>query len=309
MERDRLNNLILNNEKLKIQKSVVIEEFNQRYLNQPYGDALLLLRDLTYKKHPYRWATIGKSPSHIEQATMNDIKTFYNKYYTPNNLTLSVIGNYEFDCVKELADKNFGQITSDNSLTKDTFYEPPQKKQRTLYIRRDVSQKAIYLSFVMAKRTDRQYYCFDMLSDILSNGKSSRLVENLTKKNNAFTNINCCISGDMEQGMFLIMGFLSDKTAFNEAEELIFAELDKIKYNISSYELRKVKNKFASTMVFANLKPIDKAMNLAFYDYLGNIDLLNSEVGIYQSIAKEELQDVAQKTFTKEKSNILYYDK
>ena len=309
LESDRMENLIMSQKSLDNQKNVVIEEYKQRYLNQPYGDVWLLLRELSYKVHPYRWSTIGKDISHIENANLDDVKHFFKKYYSPNNAILCIAGNVETENVKELCNKWFGHIKKGDEIIRTNIVEPEQKEARNLRVKRNIPQKAIYITYPMASRLEKEYYAFDLLSDILSNGRSSRLYNKLVKEKEIFTEVNAFISGDTDNGLFIVTGKYRDNIAMEDGKNALLEELYKIAYEeIEKEEFQKVKNKFESTMRFSQIKALDRAMNLCYFEFLGNIDQINNEVDLYQDLRIDFIQKVAKETFVKEKSNTLYYE-
>lgn len=309
LESDRMQNLIMSQKSLDTQKNVVIEEYKQRYLNQPYGDVWLLLRELSYTVHPYKWSTIGKDISHIENATLNDVKQFFHTFYVPNNAVLCVAGNVETEKVKELCKKHFGHIQKGEDIIRKNTKEPLQTKAREIKVSRNVPQKAIYITYPMASRLEKEYYAYDLLSDILSNGRSSRLYNRLVKERELFTEVNAFISGDVESGLFILTGKYRDNISMAEGKKALIDELHKIAYEpIDEVEFQKVKNKFESTMTFSQIKALERAMNLCYFEYLGDIDHINKEVDCYQELTIDFIQKVARETFVDEKSNTLYYE-
>lgn len=309
LESDRMHNLNISQKSLDVQKNVVIEEFKQRYLNQPYGDVWMLIRELSYKTHPYQWSTIGKDISHIENASLEDVKSFYNKYYSPNNAILCIAGNFDEKQALELCEKYFGKVAKGNEIVRERIKEPLQTQKRELSVKRNVPQSAIYISFPMASRLEKDYYAFDLLSDILSNGRSSRLYNRLVKEEKLFTEVNAFITGDVEEGLFVLIGKYADNIELEAGKEALLKELNKISNEeIDQHEFQKVKNKFESTMAFSQIKNIDIAMNLCYFEHLGNIEQINNEVNSYQNLTVEYIQQVAKKSFKEEKSNILYYE-
>lgn len=309
LESDRMENLNMSQKSLDTQKNVVIEEYKQRYLNQPYGDVWLLLRELSYTVHPYRWSTIGKDISHIENANLDDVKQFFKKYYSPNNAILCVAGNVETQNVKELCEKWFGHIKKGDNIIRKNIIEPKQTKARELKVKRNIPQKAIYITFPMASRLEKEYYAFDLLSDILSNGRSSRLYNKLVKEKELFTEVNAFISGDTDNGLFIITGKYRDNISMEDGEKALLEELHNIAYEpIEEEEFQKVKNKFESTMRFSQIKALDRAMNLCYFEFLGDIEQINKEVDFYQDLTVDFIQNIAKKTFVNEKSNTLYYE-
>lgn len=308
LESDRMLSLAFSEKSLEVQRSVVIEEFKQNYLNQPYGDIYLLLKPLAFKKHPYRWNTIGKEISHIENATMQDVKSFYNKFYNPNNAILSIVGNVNPDEIYKLAEKWFGGIKSGESIKKSYAEEPNQNMDRELTVERPVPQNAIYMAWHMDKRNSLGFYAADLISDILSNGDSSRLYIRLVKEKMMFSDINAYVSGDLDKGLFIVSGKLINGTTVQEAEAAIDEELNKISVDlVSEEELQKVKNKIESGMIFSKLSILNKAMNLGYYEMLENAFLLEKENEKYKSVSRQILRQKAEELFAPGKKNKLIY--
>ena len=308
LESDRMLGLDFSEKKLGIQKNVVIEEFNQRYLNQPYGDAFLLLRPLAYKVHPYQWATIGKDISHIRNANLTDVKDFFMHHYAPNNAILSITGNVTVDEIKLLAEKWFGSIPRREITPRNLNIEPIQTEPRVLTVERNVPFDAIYKAFHMSSKLVKEYYCTDLISDLLANGKSSRLYQKLVKEKKLFSEINAYITGEIDPGLFIVNGKLMHGIDMNEAENAINEELHLLtEGNISDYEIEKVKNKFESVYQFGQLSGLNKAMNLAYYELLGDAELINHEIEKYRSVSKDEIIQTALTLFRNENSSTLYY--
>ncbi|HCY01030.1 MAG TPA: peptidase M16, partial [Bacteroidales bacterium] len=293
---------------LDVQKNVVIEEFNQRYLNQPYGDVWLLLRPLAYKVHPYQWPTIGKTPEHIANATLNEVKEFFYRHYAPNNAILCVAGDVSADEVLRMAEKWFGPIPYRELNGKAIEKEPPQTEKRTLEITRRVPYNSIYKAYHMCSRTHNDFAATDLISDILSNGKSSRLFQNLVKQKGIFSNIDAFITGDNDDGLFVINGRLNENFTFEHAEEAINNEIDRIKTEpVSNYEMDKVKNKFESNFTFGLTSANEKALNLCQYELLGDANLLNSVVNNYRIVSNTDIQRVARTILNDTNCSTLYY--
>lgn len=308
LESDRMLSLAFSEKSLETQINVVSEEFKQRYLNQPYGDVWLKLRPLAYKKHSYRWATIGKELAHIENAKMDDVKAFFNKHYNPKNAILVVGGNVKTDDVKKLAEKWFEPIASGEKYERNLIQEDKQTEERAETIKASVPLNAIYLAFKMPGRLDKDYYAFDLLSDILSGGKSSRLHNSLLKEQQLFSDINAYISSSLDPGLFIVEGKLVEGVSVERAEAAIWAELEKIKTElVANDELTKVKNKVESVLVFSEMSLLDKAMNLAYYELLGDADILNQEASKYLKVKAEDIQRISNETFSKDLSSTLYY--
>ncbi|MFZ4400816.1 MAG: M16 family metallopeptidase [Bacteroidales bacterium] len=308
LESDRMNELAFSEKSLEVQRNVVVEEFKQRYLNQPYGDVWLLLRPLAYHVHPYQWSTIGKEISHIENATMEDVKSFFYRFYRPNNAIMVVAGNVELEQIKQLSEKWFGDISAGEEIERIIPIEPPQNEERILTVERDVPYDSIYKTWHICKRTDVDYYTFDLISDILSNGKSSRFNNELVKKQKLFSEISAYHTGDIDNGLFVISGKLHNGITMEQAEMGIDNEIEKLKNNfVEIDELQKVKNKAESLMVFSQMKAADKAMNLAYFELLGNAELINTEIESYRNVTQDKIKTLVINTFRKENCSKLYY--
>ncbi|RPH30984.1 MAG: insulinase family protein [Bacteroidales bacterium] len=308
LDSDRMMSLAFSKKSLDVQRNVVVEEFNQRYLNQPYGDVWLLLRPLAYTMHPYGWPTIGKNVDHIKNVTLTDVKEFFYKHYAPNNAILSVTGPVNTKEIMNLSKKWFGEIDKRPIALRNLPKEPKQLESRKLEVERDVPFNSIYKVFHMNSRKHEDFQATDLISDLLSNGKSSRLYQKLVKEHNLFSDINAYITGDIEEGLFVITGRLFKDTTFKIAEMAINNELESIKNtSIDGYELEKVKNKFESNFKFGEANPLDKAMNIAFYELLGNANEINLEVEKYREVSAEKVKAVASKIFTETNCSTLYY--
>ena len=308
LESDRMLSLAFSERSLEVQRNVVCEEFKQRYLNQPYGDVWLKLRPMAYKKHPYQWATIGKVLEHIENATIDDVRDFFKKHYNPANAILVVGGAVKTEQVKLLAQKWFGNIPGLEKPKRSIEPEPEQKEERTLTVNADVPLNSIYKVFHMPSRNDENYFTVDLISDILSRGNSSRLFRKLLKEQKLFSEINAYLTGSLDTGLFVLEGKPLPGVSMQIAEEAIWHELELLKTEqVNTDELTKVKNKIESTMVFSEMSLLDKAMNLAFFELLGDAERLNSETQKYLDVTAEQIQEQAQKIFRKENSSTLYY--
>ena len=308
LESDRMTGLNLSEEACKIEKRVVIEEFRQRYLNQPYGDANMLLRALAYKQHPYRWATIGLTPEHIEQASAEEIHNFYRTFYHPSNAILSFSGDMAEEEFFALAEKWFGGIEDHKHDIPSIPAEPTQNEARRQEVERDVPATTITIAFKMGNRLSRDFFLGDITSDILAGGDSARLYEHLIKNKRLFASVNAYITGDVDCGLFVFTGQLLPSTTEAEAEEALWAEMaDLQRNNISDYELEKVKNKFEANTLFGELNVMNKAMNLGYYEMIGDLSLINREVDIYRSLTSGDISDFASRIFRKENSSTLIY--
>ncbi len=310
LESDRMLSLSFTDKSLEVQRQVVVEEFKQTSLNQPYGDVWSLLRPLAYKKHPYQWATIGKEISHIENATMTDVKDFFFKHYLPNNAILSIAGNVELDEIKTLAEKWFENIPSGNVPQRNLPIEPVQTEERKLMVERDVPANAIYKAYKMCKKTDDDYFAIDLLSDMLSLGNSSRLYQALVKNKNLFSEINSYVMGSFDEGLLIITGNLQENILFEEAEIAIEQELQKIRENlVSEKELEKVKNKIISSHQFAETSVLNKAMNLAIAELIGEANDVNLEENKYLKVTELDIKRVANQVLIPTNCSTLHYAK
>ena len=308
LESDRMTGLNLSEEACQIEKRVVIEEFRQRYLNQPYGDLNMLLRSMVYKVHPYRWATIGIAPEHIEEATIEEIRSFYSRFYHPSNAILSVSGDFAPEKVFSLAEKWFGGIADTTHVIDAIPQEPTQTEARRLEVERDVPATTIVIAFHMGNRLSHDFFLGDMTSDLLAGGDSARLYERLIKRKRLFASVNAYISGDVDCGMFVFTGQLLPTTTEAEAEAAIWEEIAELKSGkISDYELEKVKNKFEANTLFGELNVMNKAMNLGYYQMIGDLELINREVEIYRSLMREEVADFSERVFQTSNSSTLIY--
>lgn len=308
LESDRMLGLDFSEKSLSVQKQVVIEEFKQRNLNQPYGDIPLLIRPLAYKVHPYRWPTIGKRVEHIEQVKLEDVKSFFYKHYAPNNAILAVTGNISFEEAVDLTEKWFGTIERRDIESRNLPAEPIQKSARFQEVSRPVPLDSITKVYHMCRRMDEEYHCFDLLSDILSNGRSSRLFQRLVMDRKLFADIDASITGDIDAGLFMIKGKVNKGISLEEADRAIVEELRRLGENeVSAYELQKVVNKFESNDLFSNINYLNKATNLAYYELLDRAENIDSEIEKYKGITSRMLKEVAERAFVEENSSTLYY--
>jgi predicted Zn-dependent peptidase len=308
LESDRMLELAFSKQSLDVQRNVVIEEFKQRYLNQPYGDVWPLLRQLTYQVHPYQWPTIGREISHIEQATMKQVKDFFYAHYAPDNAVLVVTGDVEFDQVLKLAERWFGPVPNRNVNPRNLPKEPEQTEMREQTVSRDVPNDMIYMAYHMADRLDPMYYATDLISDVLSNGNSSRMYVNLVQKEKLFTELDAYLSGDYEPGLFVISGKPSDGVSLETARKAIERELDRMKQKtVPEYELEKVKNKVEANIVYGEMNYLTKAMNLATNEILQDANLINTQIDSYRAVTPELVQEVAQRIFRPENCSVVNY--
>lgn len=310
LESDRMLGLAFSEQSLEVQRGVVMEEFKQRCLNQPYGDVGHLLRPLAYKVHPYRWPTIGKELSHISQVTLEEVKSFFYRFYAPNNAVLAVTGNISWEETVRLTEKWFAPIPRREVPVRQLPQEPVQTEERRLKVERNVPLDALFMVYHICSRDDADYYAYDILSDILSNGRSSRLNRKLVQEEKLFSSIDAYISGTRDAGLIHVSGKPSVGVSLEQAEAAVRRELDALKQSpVGEQELEKVKNKFESTQIFGNINYLNVATNLAWFELTGQAEDINLEVERYRSVTAEQLHAVAQKTFREENSAVLYYQR
>ena len=308
LESDRMLSLDFSPKSLEVQRQVVIEEFKQRNLNQPYGDASHLLRELAYESHPYRWPTIGKEIAHIAQATLEEVKDFFYRFYAPNNAILAVTGHISFEETIRLAEKWLGPIPARNIFPRQLPAEKPQTAVRRKTVERKVPVDAIYMAFHMSNRMHPDYYVYDMITDILSNGRSSRFIQSLVQEQKLFTSIDAYISGSLDEGLLHVTGKPVEGVSLEQAEEAIWKELEKMKtVPVSEQELEKVKNRYESEQIFNNINYLNVATNLAFFELTGKAEDINEEVGKYRAVTAEQIQATSARCFVPENCSILYY--
>jgi zinc protease len=310
IESDRMKALNINKKSLDVQKKVVIEEFKQRYLNQPYGDVWLNLRPLVYKSHPYKWATIGKDIKHIETAKLADVKAFFSKYYVPNNAVLVIAGNVDLESIKELSEKWFGDIepgVPNNAVYPD---EPVQTQERRLALERNVPANTFYMAFPMSGKFKPGYFEADILTEILGQGKDSRLYKKMILEEKICSGVSSFQMGALGPNLFLISGTLKPNVSFETVEKLIWNELNAIKGgDINESEIMKIKTQARTSEAFSEIDLLNRAMKLAFAEIAGHLEILETEMTLIEQIQKVDLIKAANEIFVKEKSNLLTYGK
>jgi predicted Zn-dependent peptidase len=308
LESDRMLSLAFSEKSLDVQRKVVSEEFKEHYLNKPYGDVWHKMREMAYKEHPYKWMTIGKELKHIEEAQLQDVKNFFFKHYTPSNAILVVAGNVETEKVLQLAEKWFGSIPAGHKYVRQLTKEPAQKEARRMEIKADVPLDAFVKTWHMPSRLERGYYVTDLITDILGGGASSRLYESLVKGKKFFSSIECYHFGSIDTGLLTIEGKLVKGVNIEEAEKAVNEEVKKMKTElVDEKELQKVINKTESTILFEDMSVMSRANSLAYYELLGDAELMNDELPRYQSITAQELLEESKKIFDEGNSNTLYY--
>lgn len=308
LESDRMTGLAITDESLATEKQVVVEEFRQRYLNQPYGDQMILLRSLAYRVHPYRWATIGLAPEHIERASLDEVRAFYAAHYHPSEAILTLSADLDEERMIALAEKWFGRIPDAGRTRRALPSEPPQTEARRMEVERDVPATAILIAFPTGGRLSEEFYAGDLVSDVLAGGDSSRLHDRLVRGRRLFSSVNAFVTGDIDPGLFVVTCHLLPATSEAEAEEALRQEIDRLaKEGPTPYELEKVKNKFEANTFFGEINVMNKAMNLGFYELLGDLPLINREVDIYRAFTAARVSDFCRTVLRPERSSTLIY--
>jgi predicted Zn-dependent peptidase len=308
LESDRMLSLAFGKKSLDTQRKVVCEEFKEHYINKPYGDVWNKMRELAYTTHPYRWMTIGKELSHIENATLEDVKAFFHKHYTPSNAILVVAGNVTVDQVKALTEKWFAPIPAGEKYERNLPAEPKQTAPRSMEVKADVPLDALYKCWHIYARTDMRYYTVDLISEVLGGGASSRLYQALVKEKKLFSNIECYHMGSTDTGLLTIEGKLVKGVNIKEAEAAVNEEIKKFTATgITVKELEKVKNKTESMMAFEDMSVMNRATSIAMYELLGDADLINKELQRYRDVTAEQLLQESKIIFDTNNCNTLYY--
>lgn len=308
LESDRMLSLAFNPQSLEVQRKVVIEEFKQRYLNQPYGDVWLKFRPLIYQEHPYRWATIGKEIKHIEEATLEDVKAFFKKHYVPTNAILVVAGRVQVEEVKVLAEKWFGPIPGGIKPQRNLTPEPQQVEDRRMEISADVPSNRVYFTYSVVGKYDSGYHAIDLLSDLLGRNESSFLYIELVQNQRIFDSLSASLTGSVDPGLLVISGQVCEGVDVALAEKLLLSSIQNfVKTGIDAEGLQRVKNQAEASLVFGEVEVLNRAMNLAMAANAGNVDFVNTEASQIAAVELNEIQAWANKLFVQGKKNTLLY--
>ncbi|MFB6259082.1 MAG: M16 family metallopeptidase [Flavobacteriales bacterium] len=308
LESDRMKELAFSEKSLEVQRSVVVEEFRQVYLNQPYGEAMLELRPMAFKEHPYRWPTIGREIEHIEQTRMEDVKAFFDRFYHPANAILVVGGNVKKDEVKRLVEKWFGDIPAGPRNDRRLPEEPPQKEERSKTLEQEVPLDAIYRAYPMPGRVHSDFHAADLLSDHLGRGDSARLYEKLVKQEERFSDIDAYVTGETDHGLLILEGRLRDGVSFDAADAGLDRVLDEVRTGkLGEEEFEKLRNKVETSKTLSDMKVLHKCIELAFGEVMGDPNMVNEELERYHKVQPEELRALAERTLRPENRNTLYY--
>jgi predicted Zn-dependent peptidase len=310
LESDRMSNLTLTKKKFSTEKNVVIEEFKETTLNVPYGDMWHLLSEMSYKDHPYRWPTIGKSIDDINTITLNDALDFYNNFYSPSNAVLAITGDIEVDKMIELSEKWFGGINKSLSHNERFILpkEPVQEKFVEQVIKSNVPSNAIYLAFHIAGRMENEYYSHEIISDLLGRGRSARLYQKLVKDQEIFSEVTAYLSGNSDPGLLVVEGLISENVEVERAEKSLFYELDLLQNSkVDDQELEKIKNKMENQLAFEEANIMNKAINLCQFEILGNVDMINDQIEMYRNVTPEMILEQSQTIFNMQNCSKLLY--
>lgn len=308
LESDRLMRPGFTPEALHVQKSVVIEEFKQVCLNRPYGNLEHLLQAEAYKVHPYRTPVIGKDFSHIEKVEFADALKWFAGHYAPNNAVLSVCGNIDLATLRPLVEKWYADIPPAAIAPRNLPTEPEQTAPRRIETAGNVPETLLSISYPMARFGTPGYFCADLLSDILANGKASRFNRRLLMGTDLFSSVDASISGTVDPGQFLITATL--RTPGEEQErraiEAINRELAELsETTIAPRDLQRCINRIESLLAFQLIEPDKLAFQLAKAEMLG-FDATNL-IAPYQAITPAMLRDEASHLFTPSRSTTLIY--
>ncbi len=310
LESDRMNALAFSKKSLDVQRKVVSEEFKEHYLNKPYGDAWMHLRQLAYQQHPYRWMTIGKELKHIEEASLDDVRAFFYKHYRAANAVLCVAGNVDTGTVRRLAEKWFGDIPAGERAARALPQEPPQKGERVETVYADVPLDALYKAWHIGSRRSPQYYAADLLTEILGHGYASRLYQRLVKDQELFSGIQCYHTGSIDPGLLVVEGKITAGRSLDDANAAVEAEVARIAEDgVTDDELQKAKNKIEAAVAFEDMSLLNRAANLAFYELLGDAADVNRELDRYNAVTREDLQAAAREIFRPENCSTVLYRK
>ena len=308
LESDRMLSLAFSEKSLEVQRKVVCEEFKEHYINKPYGDIWHKMRALAYKVHPYRWMTIGKELSHVENVKIEDVKKFFFKHYCPSNAIIVVAGKVKTEEIKLLIEKWFADIPSGEKYNRNLPQEPKQEKAGLLEIGADVPLDAFIKTWHMGGRLDKEYYIADLIGEILGGGASSRMYQSLVKEKQLFSNLDCYHYGTVENGLLTVEGKLVKGVKMLDAEKAVTEEIEKIKTDlISETELQKVKNKTESIIAFEDMSVMNRANSLAFYELLGDATLMNTELERYNAVTSEDILNYSKELFDEKNSNTIHY--
>ena len=297
MESDRMLQPVINQIGVDTQNEVVKEEKRLRVDNSPYGSFLAEVKKNVFDKHPYRWATIG-SMDHLDAASLDEFIAFNKKYYIPNNAVLVVAGDIDKEEAKDLIKKYFGPIPRGATIQREVFTEEPiTTTRKATYNDPNIQIPAIVAAYRTPAMTTRDAYILDLISTILSDGKSSRLHKKLVDDKKMALMVGSFNMSQEDYGIYFTFAMpLGDNSM-----DAILAEIDEeiVKMQtklISEKELQKLKNKMENNFVNSNASVEGIAHSLAkYYMLFDDVNLINTEIEIYNSITREEIREIAKK--------------
>lgn len=306
LESDRMLSLAFSDKALEVQRNVVMEEFKQVCLNQPYGDLGHHMSALAYKVHPYRTPVIGKELSHIESVTQEQVREFFRTHYAPNNAVLAVTGNITLEETRRLAEKWFGPIPRRMVAQRAYAAEPEQTEARRMVVTGDVPQTLIVISYPMPGCADSDYPVCDIITDLLAAGRTSRYYRQLVMESGLFSSADASITGSEEPGQLLLQGMLRDGVSVDEAcEALIGVARSLIVNPPDDHELQSALNRFETQQVMGNISYVNLASTLAL-DEMRNTTQAQT-LACYRAITVEDIVRVASAIFRPERSSTLIY--
>ncbi len=308
LESDRMLDLRITRRAFETQRRVVIEEFKETCLSEPYGDMLHHLSAMMYRVHPYRWPVIGLSPDHIASVTLEEVRAFYERWYTPNNAVLSICGPLKADDAFALAEKWFGAIPPGPSLERSFPAEAEGTGLCERILEAEVPVPAIFMAFRTPPRLHSDFYAADLLSDVLASGQSSRLYRRLVKERRLLSSVEASVTSTFDPGMLIVEAKLAEGVSIEEATGALWEELDAlVEVPIEARELIKIQQRFENTVVYSETSVLNKAQYLGFYELLQRAELLNEEVELYRRVSAEDLQRAARQLFRREHALVLTY--
>nr|WP_315219713.1 pitrilysin family protein [uncultured Flavobacterium sp.] len=309
MESERLLHPVINKIGVDTQNEVVKEEKRTRYDNQPYGNILPVVKENMFKKHPYRWTTIG-SMKDLDAATLEEFQAFNKKFYTPNNAVLVVAGDFDKGKAKEWIQKYFGSIPRGEEVKKQTFVEEPITQTiKATYEDPNIQIPMVVASYRTPSMKTRDARVLDLISSYLSDGKSSKLYKKIVDDKKMALQIGAVGFSQEDYGMYILYGLPMGTYTSSDLLKEMDEEIVKIQTDlISEKDYEKLQNKFDNNFVNANSTVEGIAENLAsFYMLYGDVNLINTEIDMYHSITREEIREVAKKYLNPNQRLILDY--
>ncbi len=310
MESERLMHPVINQIGVDTQNEVVKEEKRLRVDNQPYGSIFAEVKKNLFVNHPYRWSTIG-SMEHLDASKLEEFQAFNKKFYSPNNSVLVVAGDLnDIPKTKEWIQKYFGPIPRGVEIKKQTFIETPiTQPLKATYEDPNIQKPMVITAYRTPSMKTRDARVLDMISTILSDGKSSRLYKKIVDDKKMALQIGAFSNSQEDYGMYIIYGMPQGENTATDLIREIDEEIVKMQTDlISEKDLEKLKNVYDSNYVDSNSSVEGVAENLASYYLLyGDVNLVNTEIEMYRSITREEIRDIAKKYLNPNQRLILDY--